>query len=474
MKTKRRKTSAGGNAPSAVQAPVSEGGAEAAPDKALASTFSRLFGGAAADGNGSGLICDASKADLSGNSAAGSFLARAAAAAADPLPPLPRPAATPLASNTGATKAGAAQRHAKASTSSGEGAAGTTERPESPGGPVSKKAGSKLKRPLTAGTAERLEDPVDTVSENAGSKTKRPLTDEEREEREGRTLFVGNVPLSWGKKKLREALRGAVGEHYKGAFSPIWFRGEPLKHKWAGNARLRKAGSIHKEYDETVSDSKHAYVVLDSAADMKFVSFAVNGCKAGDKHVLRADGVGKHARLANFDRKRSIFVGNLPPSTTEADLRAALKCVGVIDAVRVVRDKKLQACKGIAFVRFAERSCVKAALRLWSVQVKGRDARISRIEQQQPLDQGSGPPGPSAAAAKLAGDVVHPALKRMDARQRKHLRHRLASANAEDVGPPSAQGAGARGSGRGGGQGSGGDHARGRGFSTSARGRGRR
>merc|ERR1712012_960135 len=109
---------------------------------------------------------------------------------------------------------------------------------------------------------------------------------------------------------------------------------------------------------------------------MGIVSKAIHGHKADDDHILRGDAVGEHSSFTSFDRKRSIFVGNLPPATSEADIRKALASAGEIDAVRVVREKESKACKGFAFVRFVNRWSLKVALSLWDAEVQGRTIRI--------------------------------------------------------------------------------------------------
>lgn len=212
------------------------------------------------------------------------------------------------------------------------------------------------------------------------AKSSGPLTPEEKKQREQRLLFVGNVPLEWDEKRLRRALREAVGDSYTGGMKPIWFRCEPLKVKW-GNKKW-KDGHKLKDYAEGVADAKHGYAELDSPEAVRIVSKAIHGFKADENHILRGDGVGQASTLHNFDRKRSVFVGNLPAATSEADLRKALALAGTIDAVRVVRDKEAKACKGFAFVRFEHRAGVKLAMDLKNIEVKGRPLRIMKVTDQ--------------------------------------------------------------------------------------------
>merc|ERR1712129_574938 len=118
----------------------------------------------------------------------------------------------------------------------------------------------------------------------------------------------------------------------------------------------------------------------------------------------RADGVGEAARLQTFDRKRSVFVGNLPASASEADLRSIFKPAGTVDAVRIVCDRHTKACKGFAFIRFKERPSVKAALNLWGVELQGRPVRVMKVTQHD--DAG-------AAGGYAAWEEHHPAARRL-------------------------------------------------------------
>merc|ERR1712014_566880 len=150
-----------------------------------------------------------------------------------------------------------------------------------------------------------------------------------------------------------------------------------------GSGNLRKVGSILGAHAKDASDAKNAYVVLAAPHNVTTVRHAVHGATADEKHILRADGVGKAAKLQTFDRKKSVFVGNLPSSTSESDLRSLLAPAGEIDAVRVVRDPVKKVCKGFAFVRFKERWSVKAALGLWGVELQGRPVRVMKVTQTE-------------------------------------------------------------------------------------------
>mmetsp|Transcript_44285 Transcript_44285/g.102266 ORF Transcript_44285/g.102266 Transcript_44285/m.102266 type:complete len:408 (+) Transcript_44285:70-1293(+) len=247
--------------------------------------------------------------------------------------------------------------------------------------------------------------------------THRVRTPEERLERESRMVFVGNVPLQWDERDLRKVMKSACGDTYTGKIAPIWFRSEPLEMKWRHRNNFRD-GHILKDYAHGVSDAKNAYALLLWPEAVPIVCKAVHGLQADETHILRADGVGAAAKLLTFDRKKSVFVGNLPSWASEAELRRVMSKVGDVHAVRIIRDKEAKACKGFAFVRFAERKSAKAALSLWGMEVQGRCIRVMKVEDQNAEEK--------EKARCAREDELHPAAKRclmnMQRRQRARVR----------------------------------------------------
>merc|ERR1712025_1198146 len=166
-------------------------------------------------------------------------------------------------------------------------------------------------------------------------------------------------------------------------------------------------------YSKHGANAKNAYVMLESSDDVRNVRLVAQGLVADKQHVLRVDAVGEAAQLVQFDRKRSVFVGNLPSNTSEADLRKTFADIGTVDAVRIVRDRHTAECKGFAFVRFKERAAVKAALNLWGTEVRGRAVRVMKIERPEGDDQ------------QKLDETSHPATLRIQQRREKRIRQRM-------------------------------------------------
>lgn len=68
---------------------------------------------------------------------------------------------------------------------------------------------------------------------------------------------------------------------------------------------------------------------------------------------------------------------------------------GAVEAVRVVRDPKSGACKGIAYVLFVGRTAALAARNLDGTKCNGRAMRVQRVL----ADPDAGPKGKAAAPA---------------------------------------------------------------------------
>lgn len=75
---------------------------------------------------------------------------------------------------------------------------------------------------------------------------------------------------------------------------------------------------------------------------------------------------------------KKLFVGNLPWSTTEADLEGMFAEYGEIVSVKLITDRNSGRSKGIAFVEYAEESAAQAAIEaLHESEVDGRNIIVA-------------------------------------------------------------------------------------------------
>ena len=78
---------------------------------------------------------------------------------------------------------------------------------------------------------------------------------------------------------------------------------------------------------------------------------------------------------------KHLYVGNLPHSTTEPQLRTLFEVHGTVERVNIVTDKETGRPKGFAFVEMKEASeADKACLALSGSDLEGRALRVNEAK----------------------------------------------------------------------------------------------
>lgn len=78
---------------------------------------------------------------------------------------------------------------------------------------------------------------------------------------------------------------------------------------------------------------------------------------------------------------KNLYVGNLPHSTTEAELRAAFEAHGAVDKVSIVTDRETGRARGFAFVEMTNASeADKAIAALNGTELGGRTLTINEAK----------------------------------------------------------------------------------------------
>jgi RNA recognition motif-containing protein len=78
---------------------------------------------------------------------------------------------------------------------------------------------------------------------------------------------------------------------------------------------------------------------------------------------------------------KNLYVGNLPHSTTEPQLRSIFEVHGAVERVNIVMDKETGRSKGFAFVEMTEASeADKACLALSGSDLEGRALRVNEAK----------------------------------------------------------------------------------------------
>jgi RNA recognition motif-containing protein len=78
---------------------------------------------------------------------------------------------------------------------------------------------------------------------------------------------------------------------------------------------------------------------------------------------------------------KNLYVGNIPHSTTEPQLRTLFEAHGAVERVNIVMDKETGRSKGFAFVEMTDTSeADKACLALSGSSLEGRALRVNEAK----------------------------------------------------------------------------------------------
>lgn len=89
----------------------------------------------------------------------------------------------------------------------------------------------------------------------------------------------------------------------------------------------------------------------------------------------------------------NIYVGNLPYSITEDELRAAFEHHGAVTSAKIVIDRETGRSKGFGFVEMPDQEEAEAAVKaLDGAPLNGRPARVNPAKPRAPGPGGPGGP----------------------------------------------------------------------------------
>jgi RNA recognition motif-containing protein len=82
---------------------------------------------------------------------------------------------------------------------------------------------------------------------------------------------------------------------------------------------------------------------------------------------------------------KKIYIGNLPFTTTEAELRTVFERHGSVDSVSVISDRETGRPRGFAFVEMSEANAASDAIRaLDGTSMDGRSIKVSEAQARRP------------------------------------------------------------------------------------------
>jgi RNA recognition motif-containing protein len=88
---------------------------------------------------------------------------------------------------------------------------------------------------------------------------------------------------------------------------------------------------------------------------------------------------------------KRLYVGNLPFSTTEDDLRAAFEAHGSVASVSVITDRETGRSRGFGFVEMEDAGAADEAMRaLDGSDLGGRNLRVNEAQERRGPSRGGG------------------------------------------------------------------------------------
>jgi RNA recognition motif-containing protein len=88
---------------------------------------------------------------------------------------------------------------------------------------------------------------------------------------------------------------------------------------------------------------------------------------------------------------KKLYVGNLPFSSTEDELRSVFERFGSVDSVNVITDRETGRPRGFAFVEMSEESAAKDAISaLDGSDMGGRNIKVNEAQDRQRGGGGGG------------------------------------------------------------------------------------
>jgi RNA recognition motif-containing protein len=89
----------------------------------------------------------------------------------------------------------------------------------------------------------------------------------------------------------------------------------------------------------------------------------------------------------------TLYVGNLPFSATEADVRSLFEQHGKVEGVKLINDRETGRPRGFCFVDMPSDAAQQAIANLNGFEMGGRPLRVNEARERAPRPARSGPGG---------------------------------------------------------------------------------
>ncbi len=88
--------------------------------------------------------------------------------------------------------------------------------------------------------------------------------------------------------------------------------------------------------------------------------------------------------------QQTIFVGNLPFSTTEAEIHNLFSQYGTVLSVKLIADRETGRPRGFGFVEMEDAEATVAIENLNEMDFNGRPLRVNKAQERAPREGGGG------------------------------------------------------------------------------------
>ncbi|KAF7487739.1 RNA-binding protein 34 [Sarcoptes scabiei] len=196
-------------------------------------------------------------------------------------------------------------------------------------------------------------------------------SDGKNQERQKRTLFIGNLPANFPMKKLKQTL-----QQYGKVIS--------IRIRCIAPAKitLSKKTALLSNQINPNKKNVNAYVVFKDE-DSVAKALELNGQKF-ENNIIQVDTIENDR---TYDHSKSLFLGNLSFKASEEELREFFNDCGPIQSIRIVRDSQTGIGKGFGYVNFKSNDSLVLALEKNGNLFKNREIRIKAYNYQKDSDK---------------------------------------------------------------------------------------
>lgn len=207
--------------------------------------------------------------------------------------------------------------------------------------------------------------------------------------RDARTIFVGQL--------VARVTEGEVAKYFEqvGAVEQVvLIKDKAGKCKGQGYVEFTDIESVPK----SLLLNGQKFCMRHEACTCSGFPLLVKRSEAEKNYSAVAEAHGGTAMHANAERR--VYVGNLPPSVTEGDMRQIAEAIGPVDKVAHVRDERKEP-RGVIVITFGTADIAnKACSALHKMELSGRVLKVGRINalgdvvcpdgESYPLDTSAG------------------------------------------------------------------------------------